>query len=360
MSKLAKNSKEITAFSVPTKLIHAMLVDIESAKKSIYLETYIYDKDTLGIIVRDALIKKAKEGVKVNLLLDSWGSSVNENFFSELKAVGGEVRFFRKIIANLKIIYHGHKRNHRKLLIVDDKIVYIGSANISNESIDWREFALRLKNPLAKEFSKIFLDDYKIFNNFFHKIKMRINSIKIKEFEIVRDVPNLLFQNIRKKMLELIKKSKKSIIIETPYFNPDKGLRKALKQAVKRGVDVKIILPEKSDVRISDIIRQEFLGRLFSAGVKIYYFKPKILHAKAALFDDKIFSVGSANFSTRSFLYLYEINLFGKEKITRDLVKTHLQESLDQSIKFNYAEWKKRPWIHKLIEKAILPIRRLF
>ena len=360
MAKKNQKNNKITSFSVPIKLVHSMLTDIESAKKSIYLETYIYDKDTLGIIFRDALEKKAKEGVTVKLLLDSWGSSANEKFFSEFKAAGGEVRFFRKIIANFKIIYHGHKRNHRKLLIVDDEIAYIGSANISNDSIDWREFALRIKDPVFYVFSRIFLDDYKIYNNFFHKIKPRINSIKLKDFEIVRDVPNLLVQNIRKKTLDLIKRSKKSIIIETPYFNPDKGLRKALKRAVKRGVDVKIVLPEKSDVRISDIIRQEFLGRLFLAGVKIYYFEPKVLHAKVALFDDEIFSVGSANFSTRSHLYQYEINLFGTESNIRKLVKTHLSDSLEESKKFNYEEWKKRPWIHKLIEKAILPIRRLF
>ncbi len=358
MSKTRAN--KISSFSTPIKFFHAMLTDIEQAKKSIYLETYIYDKDTLGIIFRDALETKVKEGLKVKLLLDSWGSSANQSFFKSFKESGGEVRFFRKIIANFKILYHGHKRNHRKILVIDDKIAYIGSSNISNESLDWREFNIRIEGPLAKIFSELFLDDYNLFNKFFHKIKKRINPIKYEHFEIIRDVPNLLFRNIRKRFFELIRTSKKSIIIETPYFNPDKWLRHELKKASRRGVNVKIIIPRRSDVRFSDIIRQEHLGRLHKAGVNIYYYEPRILHSKVALFDDKVFSIGSANFSTRSFLYLYELNLFGTDENTKKLVAEHLKESIAQSRKFNYEDWKKRPWIHKLIEKIINPIRKLF
>lgn len=355
-----KTGFEVKSYSEPIKLFHQMLSDIDHAKKTIYLETYIYDKDTMGIIFRDALEKKAKQGVKVKLLIDAWGSSANEKFFEPLKKAGGEIRLFRKIIANLKIIYHGHKRNHRKLLIIDDEVTYLGSANITNDCVDWREFTIRIKHESSKNFSKIFEEDYKIFNDFFHKSKRKSHFIKLKEFEIVKDTPNVLFQNIRKKTFELIKKSKKQIIIETPYFNPDKGLRKALRKAAKKGIDVILILPEKSDVRITDIIRQEFLGRLYLSGVKIFYYQPKILHSKLALFDDTTFSLGSANFGSRSFIYQYEINIFGKNTKIKRLVKNHLKESLEQSRRFNYEEWKKRPWIHKLIEQATMPIRKLF
>src|SRR3989344_6348799 len=129
----------------PKKIYKEMLKDIVSAKSSICLETYIYDKDKIGNRFLSALIKKAKEGVKIKLFIDAWGSTVKKDYFEKLIRLGGEVKFFREFRYVIRIFSKNHERNHRKLLIVDNKISYIGSANITASCLNWRELVIRLE-----------------------------------------------------------------------------------------------------------------------------------------------------------------------------------------------------------------------
>lgn len=342
------------------KLYSSMIKDIETAKKSILLETYRFNADMIGSKFRDAITKAAKKGVKVKLLIDAWGSSSNDFFFRKLILYGGEVRFFRRFKFKLKWFDYNHRRDHRKILIIDGKIAYIGSTNIADESITWRETNLRITGRLAKKLIKAFNDNYEIHSALIFDPKKHIYPIRQGNFEIIRDVPSFIHQNVRDEEVLLFKKAKKEIIIETPYFIPDRQIRKSLKRAAKRGIKVKIILPARSDVRIMDLLRDQFLGKLHRRGVRIYYYQPTISHAKAVIVDNKYFLLGSSNLDFRSFIHQYEIMLLGSEKKIINQLKKHFQESLNDSEPFSYRKWKRRPLLQKIFETISSPFKNLF
>ena len=359
MKKLSSGDGHFQVFTYPPELYHCMLKDIDAAKKYIYLETYIYDNDAIGIIFKEALIRKAKQGVEVKVLLDAWGSSVNEDFFSELIKAGGEVRFFRKIFWRFKWFKHNHRRDHRKILVIDDKFAYTGSANITNSCIDWREAHIKLKGKMAAHFKLIFLEMFRLHKRYLHRIKKYSYVIKAGPFDIVRDVPSIYFQNFRNAQVKMFRKAKLRILVETPYFMPDFKIRWALKKASKRGVDVTLILPSISDVKLMDILAQQFLGRLHKKGVKIKFYEPQIMHSKVALVDDEVCSIGSANMDYRSLAHQYELSLFTNDKAVVHEIITHFQDSLRQSRNFDYEAWKRRPFLHKVVEKIFKPFNKL-
>jgi len=339
-----------------------MLSDISQAKDYIYLETYKFANDHMGIRFRDAFTKKAKEGVKIKILIDSWGKgAVSESFFSELIRNGGEVRFFEKIKFNSDIFTRGHRRDHRKIVAIDDKISYIGSANITGYNLNWRELCLRMEGPIAVSFKKVFHENFNAFNPFIISNKVTFTrKIRSGTFEIIRDVPSIQFQRLRKRYTQLIKEANRTVVIETPYFLPGFLLRKAMMDASKRGVTVEVIMPKHSDMRMVDILRNKYLGLLHDAGIKLLFYLPHNLHAKLMMIDDEIFSISSANFDFRSFRYQYEIALIGIEpEIVRQL-QEHIAETIRNSQGLDYLEWKRRPLIEKIFEWILLPFRHFF
>ena len=343
------------------KLYNLMLNDITQAKEYILLETYKFANDHMGERFRDALTRKAKEGVKVRILIDSWGKGpISENFFTKLIKYGGELKFFEKIKINSDLFTRGHRRDHRKILVIDDTISYLGSANITGYNLNWRELALRTEGDLALVMKKVFMETFEAFNPYIISNKFTFTrTIYHEDFEIMRDVPSLPLQRIRKKYAQMIKQAKKSIVIETPYFLPGYSLRKALMDAGKRKVDVKIIMPKNSDVRMIDILRNKYLGLLDRNNVKIFFYGPYNLHAKMLMVDDALFSISSANFDYRSFRFQYEIALIGSEQSIIDQLQKHVAETLKSSEAFIYEVWEKRSWIEKFFEWLLTPFRHL-
>jgi len=347
-------------FDDPLLLYNSMLNDIAKAQKYIYIETYKFGNDPIGERFRDALTKKAHQGIEVKILIDSWGTAVSESFFSELISCGGELVFFEKLKIGFDFFARNHRRNHRKLTIIDDKITYIGSSNITNYSINWRESILKLESSLALVLKKIFLEDFFISKKLFPNKKKYTKSVKYKNFEIIKDIPSNIFQPTRKKFLSLINAAQNEIIIETPYFLPGSIVRKALIRAAERGVSVQIITPQHSDIGSFDILRNKYLGELTKKNVFIFFYRPYNLHAKIILVDGETFVVGSSNFDYRSFRFQHEINLVGSDKNIVIALQKHIEESKANCVYFNYDQWQKRAWIVKLIEWMLVPIRHFF
>ncbi len=343
------------------QLYNLMLSDIAQAKDYILLETYKFANDHMGERFRDALTKKAKAGVKVRILIDSWGKGpISENFFTELIKHGGELKFFEKIKINSDLFTRGHRRDHRKLLVIDDNVAYLGSANITGYNLNWRELALRTEGDLALALKTVFTETYEAFNPYIISNKLTFTrTIYQGDFEIIRDVPSLPLQRIRKKYAHMIKQAKKSVVIETPYFLPGYNLRKALMDAAKRKVDVKIIMPKNSDVRMIDILRNKYLGLLDRNNVKIFFYGPYNLHAKMMLVDDSVFSISSANFDYRSFRFQYEVALIGYDQSIIEQLQKHVEETLKSSETFIYDLWARRSWVEKFFEWLLTPFRHL-
>ena len=344
------------------QLYNLMLNDIAQSTDYIYLETYKFANDHMGVRFRDALTKKARTGVKIKILIDSWGRGpVSESFFSELIGLGGEVKFFEKIKINTDIFTRGHRRDHRKILVIDDRISYIGSANITGYNLNWRELCLRMEGELALSFKKVFLENFDAFNQYLLVSKMTYTrTIRVGDFEIIRDVPSLQFQRLRKRYTQLIKNAVHSVVIETPYFLPGYMLRKVMMDASKRGVHVKVIMPRHSDVGMVDILRNKYLGLLYNAGINLLFYMPHNLHAKLLMVDGEIFSISSANFDFRSFRYLYEIALIGSNPEILRQLNEHVGETERNSQGLDYLDWKRRPLIQKILEWILLPFRHFF
>jgi cardiolipin synthase A/B len=348
-------------FDVPEQYYDAMLEDIARAKKYVYFEIYKFYDDEIGKKFREALTRKAAEGAEVKLLIDSWGVNVPEGYFSELISNRGEVRFFLKIKYVIDFFTKNHRRNHRKILVIDDRISWLGSANVTEYSLPWRELMLRIENhPLALSFKKVFNLDFKLYNKYVFEKNSYIRLIRTDDFEIVRDVPSITKKRISKKFIRLIQHAEQEVLIETPYFLPGYFLRKALINASKRGLVVKVILPRHSDIMLIDILRNRYLGPLNKEGVKIRYYQPGVLHAKAMLIDRQVFAIGSPNFDYRSFRYQHEIALIGREGTVVRQLDEHIHQTLKESMPFDYETWLNRPKLQMFVEWLLLPFRHFF
>lgn len=347
-------------FSDPLRYYNEMIDDIEKAKKYIYIETFRVGKDEIGERFKRVLTKKAKEGIEVKLLIDYWGAGpIDHDYFKGLIKYKGEVRFFEKIKYNSDIFTRSHRRNHRKLLLIDDEITYIGSSNLTDYNMNWRESVLRLKSDITVTFVKVFNQDFKSYNKYSFNKPYKTQLIKHGGFEIIRDAPSITRKQINNKFIQLIKIAKTRITIETPYFLPGYFLRRALMDAAQRGVNVNVVLPRHSDVTLIDILRNKYFGMMYKAGVNFLFYELNNLHAKMMLIDKKIFAIGSSNFDYRSFRYMYEIMLIGNNKVIATQVNSHMKITIADSIKFNYNHWKKRPLINKFFEWILLPFRHL-
>ena len=340
--------------SSPPKIYRKMLSDIRSAKKEILLETYIYGGGSVGREFLEVLTKKASQGVKVRLLIDSWGSNVRKKFFKKLIDAGGEVRFFRELRYAIHFFNANHERNHRKLLVIDHRVSYVGSINITSAGLNWEELVLRIEGSLAVALRLSFNRSWRRFNLL--RVR-RMKKIFHKDVEIIQDFPSMKYSPTERSYKRLIKKARKEILIITPYFIPSRGLRRAFRKALKKGVKIKMVIPKVSDVRIVDILRERYLGRLSKMGFEIYHF-PKVIHSKLLIVDDSFFLLGSSNLDYRSFKYQYEINLLGKSKKIVSSLRTIFARNLRQSSAFNYTRWKNRGVVKRLVERMIKPFRK--
>lgn len=343
----------------PFKYYYKMLKDIGLAKKSIFIEIYRFNNDSIGIRFKNALLEKAKQGVKIKLLLDSWGTNVSMSFFKELVDNGAEIRFYKKIKFFIDFFTKNHRRNHRKLVLIDHEIAYIGSSNITEYSLNWRESVLRIKGEFTRELEKVFFRDFDNYKKYVFAKGSFLKVLKGDGFSVIRDFPSIRQQRVMKKFLEMIKDANKEVVIETPYFLPGFQLRRAMMQAAQSGVKVTVIMPKHSDIRMIDVLRSKYFGQLCKSGVKIMFYTGVNLHAKIMLVDKITFALGSSNFDYRSFRYQYEIVLVGAKTIITEQLDDHIKKTLEASIPFNYDEWFRRPVIQKIFEWILLPLRHL-
>ncbi|MBR5784142.1 MAG: phosphatidylserine/phosphatidylglycerophosphate/cardiolipin synthase family protein [Bacteroidales bacterium] len=349
--------QNVKLFDDNLELYSSQLADIEKAKEYIFLEVFRFNDDAMGKRYCMALAKKAQQGVKVKVLVDAWGTKQDSDFLKPIVDAGGEVRFFQKLYFTVNFISSNHRRNHRKLLVIDNHIVYMGSANISAYSLVWRELNIRIQDRMARLFKKVFLDSYAMYRKFdIDKMRFKRN-IFYKRMMIMQEVPSRNRQRLRHKYESLINNAKKTVIIETPYFLPSSRLRKALVSAVRRGVHVIVAMPKNSDVQTVDIIRRYYLGKMHEQGVDIRMYTPTNLHAKCMFIDGEIFSISSANFDYRSFQHQHELALIGKEHNISKLLKKHVDTTLESCEAFDYQKWLERTKFEKFMEWFLRPLR---
>ncbi len=293
---------------------------IQNAQHSVYIATFILGKDETGSAIVRALARKASQGLKICLLIDALGSvRISKKFLLPLLEAGGRVAFFMPMI-HWPFRGRANLRNHRKMIICDNQTAVIGGMNLaseymgSHESIGrWQDLALLVQGPVTEHLSDIFGFDWK----FASKEALGDHSTTIQTLksdsndvtQLVASGPDVRSDSLRNAILTAIFRANRRIWIVTPYFVPDELLLEALCIACGHNVDVSIIIPQTSNHRLADLVREGYLTRVQEAGAGIWLYEPRMLHAKAILVDDTLAIVGSANMDMRSMLLNYEIAL---------------------------------------------------
>jgi cardiolipin synthase A/B len=298
--------------------IYASLVGlIESATKSIYISTFIFRRDAVGIAILDLLVRKAGEGLDVRLLLDGVGSMhTGKRFLAPLVAAGGQYAHF---IPVLHRPFRGRTnlRNHRKIVIADGTRVLAGGTNIGLEYIGrtpqpgrWCDLSFVLDGPDVAVYSDIFLSDWQFASNDTSGQAAVISPQQHCGDAIVQvipsgpDVPNDAFYD---SIITTIFTAKRRLWIVTPYFVPDDPLAQAITIGARRGVDVRIIVPARSNHVLADVVRNSYLRTIQKSGGMVMLYTPRMLHAKLLLADDDLAIIGSANIDLRSLFLNYEV-----------------------------------------------------
>lgn len=377
MSALLPDEK---IFSDGTAYFDALIDDISKATNSIELETFIFQKDHLGDRIAKALANAADRGVHVRVLVDGAGSPLwTTNYSKMLEKSGAKTRVFHpfpwqlwnwsrsvvKLPWMLKWVYlmlKSNSRNHRKVCVVDEKIAYIGSVNISkchlNKSQggdDWRDTSVRLSNTTLISLTAAFNSAWT------HRtIKERLREI----FRLLRKDPIIRLNHSRhrrrilhKNLLRKIVNCKHRVWITNAYFVPDNFLLRRLKDAARKGVDVRILLPKESDVIMMPWASSTFYYSLLKAGVRIFEYLPSMLHAKSLIIDNWVL-LGSSNLNHRSLLHDLEadINLSNPQskKELEQLFLSDIQKSREVALD----SWQRlRPFRQRFMGRLVLYLR---
>jgi len=299
------------------KLCHLL----ERAQKSIYISTYIFGRDDVTKHLLDILVKKAKEGLEVKLLIDAFGSQLLEIFpqsLAGLKKAGGEYHFFMSMIKHPRESKL-NLRNHRKMIVVDGESVMSGGINISQEYLSaedsqalWMDLSFILKGAGARHYYEIFRYNWESELNRALETHHDKHNIDAGDaiVQVVPSGPDVKTDALYEAYLSAIYEAQEKIWIVTPYFAPDSSLMDALIVARHRGVEIKIITAKVSDNFLVDISCSGFLRDLEKEQVEILFYKDKMMHAKACLVDQKCAMLGSSNFDARSFFYNFEVVSF--------------------------------------------------
>jgi cardiolipin synthase A/B len=312
----------VDIFTDGTDKFEALLHDITHAKEHIHIQYYIFKLDNLGQRIYQALLERAKHGVKVRILYDEMGSrGVKKRHFKELIALGGEVEVFFPSILPL-INPRLNFRNHRKIVVIDGRIGYIGGFNVGDEYLGlntkfgyWRDTHLRIAGSAVHPLQTRFLLDWNQASqkHRVHYSERYFPAIPLKgtsTLQIVSSGPDNEWSNIKNGYIKLITQAKKHVYIQSPYFIPDESFFDAVKIAALSGIDVRIMIPNKPDHMFVYWATYSYVGLLLEAGAKIYIYNEGFIHAKTIIVDEEVASVGTANIDNRSFSLNFEVNAF--------------------------------------------------
>lgn len=346
-----------------------LLAELRKATSHIHIEYYIYEDDITGNQIANILIDKAKEGVEVRFMYDDFGShALGKSFVKKLQVAGVQTAPFYKIkwyaFAN-RLNY----RNHRKIIVIDGKVGFVGGINISDKyrndlkkdnHLFWRDTHLMIKGQATAYLQYLFMGDWNFCSktSFFYSEtyfidKTEQDEIKEEVVQIAASGPDSKQPVIFYSLLEAINSAKKNIYITSPYFIPDESLMDALLIAIQGGLDVKILIPGVSDSKIVNAAASAYYTELLQVGAKIYKYSRGFVHAKTMVIDDNLAIVGSANMDYRSFDLNFEVNAMVYSKnITAELTQA-FENDLKESELIDAQAWLNRPKYIHLWEKVV-------
>ncbi len=357
----SKPEKEnhIEIFIEGDQLFDAMLAAIRQAQKFVWMETYIFADDEIGQVFFRALSERAKAGVQVRLLVDAVGSLFQfyRSLDKELRASGVHVHHFHRWYWRDPFRYN--RRDHRKLLVVDGDKAFLGGFNIHRQSSQrvfgpqrWRDTHAYIQGYLALQATELFDAFWQGKRQYLPADHPHENSV------LVPNQTRYCRQRLACLYADFIGNAKTQVCLTTPYFVPDHRTQKALLSAVMRGVEVRLLVPRSSDVRLARWAANAVYAYLLDAGVKIYEYLPRMMHAKIAIVDGKWATLGTANLDYRSLFQNYEVNLVSRDPIFCSHLQAQFETDLTQASAVCAARWRQRRWIPRLAELLGWSVRR--
>lgn len=361
------NNKATVLVNGETKFPDVM-ESLRRAKHHIHIEYYIYANDTIGNQLAQLLMEKAKEGVEVRFIYDDFGSSgIRKNIARELRDAGVEAYPFYKINM-IMFANRMNYRNHRKIIVIDGTVGYVGGINVSDNYINnsekdklfWRDTHLKIHGTSVINLQTTFLADWNFCAN--QKIPYSTDYFPVENasevhgnhlVQIVTSGPDSKYPKIKYSLIQAILSAKHEVCITSPYFIPDKSFLDAINIAALSGIDVKLLVPTKSDSFVVNTTTQSYFQELMNAGVKIYTYDKGFIHAKTMVCDKKIAIIGTANLDNRSFDLNFEINAI----VYDEQIATELKEIYDKDLAMSTQvvpeEWAQRPLYMKLMERVL-------
>jgi cardiolipin synthase len=358
---LLTNSNEITILKNGNETFSAIFHAIENAKHHVHLEYYIIDNDEIGNQLKDILIRKAKQGVEIRFIYDDVGSwQLPSKYIKELQHAGVKIDCFMKVrfpMLTSRVNY----RNHRKIVVVDGKIGFTGGLNFADRYMYgvkglgiWRDTHLMLKGGAATALQIVFMADW-----FFVSKEILSGEAYFKTFrpglgkklvQIVSSGPDSDWESIGQAYFSAIASAREKVFIASPYLIPPSNIIYAMKTAALGGIDIRILLPGKSDAVITKWGTNSYLEELLETGVKIFLYQPGFMHSKMMVVDGVFSTVGTANLDSRSLETNFEVNAMIYDEGIAAEIEKHFLDDLNQSREVLLDEWKKRSRISKAKE----------
>ena len=345
----------------------ALLQAIKGATNHIHLDTYIFADDPLGRLLSDALIAKAREGVEVRLIYDDVGCwRVPERFFDRMRQAGVKVRSFMPVrfpAFTSKVNY----RNHRKVCVIDGTQGFIGGMNIALRYVKglhggilpWRDTHMRLRGSVVYALQRAFLVDWYFVDRtlindhrYYPPMPWHISNDSLAQ--VVTSSPIAQWPDIMQGYVRILLEAKRYVYMETPYFLPTEPVLFAMRTAALAGVDVRLLIPRRSDAWLIQLASMSYVTETLEAGVKVRLYEKGFNHSKLLVADDQISTCGSTNIDFRSFENNFEANVFFYDRQTALRIKDIYMRDEDCSINFSEArELHHRPYMHRFVESLL-------
>ena len=348
--------------------------DILEARESIHMEYFRFGNDKGGRAIKELLMRKAGEGVKVRFINENIANiPIKAGYYNDMRDAGVEVvRFTNPRSHVLKLITSLNYRNHRKIVVIDGRIGYTGGMNLNDNYFEsWRDTHLRLTGPAVASLQYAFLDSWltgggtidRPLTDYYPLAALPSsdeatpaegkNLFRGKLMQIVPDEPDLPQPILKYSYEWVIQHARKYIWLQTPYFVPPEPVLDAMKIAALSGVDIRLMLPETADNFITRQANRAYYQEILESGVRLFLRKGEFIHAKTFVSDDYLSSIGSANLDARSFGINYEINTYIYDEEAALANKAIFENDLGQSRELTLEEWSKRPWYRRLLESVI-------
>ncbi len=334
---------------------------MEKAQDHIHIEYYIYADDEIGNRMKDIMIRKSAEGVKVRFIYDDFASHrLKKRMVKELRDAGVEAYPFYKI-RFLLLANRMNYRNHRKIIVVDGKYGFVGGINVDDRYINqgknklfWRDTHLMIHGPAVAGLQNVFISDWnfcagqqiEISNRYFPISDMEWTNVPNSLVQIVDSGPDSELANIMLAYMGAISSARERLYITTPYFIPNETVMNAMKFAALKGVDVRLLVPGISDSRLVNAASCSNYQELMDVGIRIYRYQKGFVHAKTMVVDDNMSIVGTANMDIRSYDLNFEINALVFDYALNDELAEAFMNDLKESSELDYEQWSNRSkWI---------------